>query len=75
MPLPSNYTVMERYVLPDAREAEMACRLFGGRWRERVDIRFASQAHIDEFRQAMGEPYIRPPIKRHYEITPLPLPG
>lgn len=75
MPLPYNYIVMQRYVLPDAREAEIARRLFGGGWRVRSDIRFASQAHVDEFRQAMGEPYIRPHIQRHYEITPLPLPG
>lgn len=29
----------------------------------------------NQFRQAMREPYARPPIQRHYEITPLPLPG
>lgn len=72
MPLPSNYAVMQIYYLPNAREADIARRLFGGGWGDGDSIRFASQSHIDEFRQAMRE---RSPIKRHYEITPLPLPG
>lgn len=45
MPLPYNYTVMELYILPDTREAEIACRLFGGTWIERSDIRLYSSSH------------------------------